>query len=207
MRPKTSFEDITHYNNFYEFSTDKQGRGRQVRTFSNEKGWQVTVGGLVSKPRVFELDEIPENRPPRGAGLPNAVRGGVVNGCAVGWLPAVRSCSKPSSQEAKAKYVAFETLLDPARMPGQRSDVLKVAICGGLGGWMRRCSSAGDFGERTLWPGIAAAGRRHRFAWWCRGKYGFKGNQIHRENHPDGGAATNRLERIRAWRIWLLRPT
>src|SRR5215469_2903290 len=48
---ETSFEDITHYNNFYEFSTDKQAVADVSENFKTD-GWQVTVGGLVKKPRV-----------------------------------------------------------------------------------------------------------------------------------------------------------
>src|ERR1700761_6975929 len=55
--PETSFQDITHYNNFYEFSTDKQGVADASENFKTD-GWQVTVGGLVNKPRVFDLDDI-----------------------------------------------------------------------------------------------------------------------------------------------------
>jgi sulfoxide reductase catalytic subunit YedY len=53
----TPFQDITHYNNFYEFSTDKQGGAEAAAKFE-AKGWQVAVGGLVGKPKVFDLDEV-----------------------------------------------------------------------------------------------------------------------------------------------------
>src|SRR5580692_10307211 len=49
--PETSFEDITHYNNFYEFSTDKQGVADASENFKTD-GWQISVEGLVNKPRV-----------------------------------------------------------------------------------------------------------------------------------------------------------
>ena len=51
--PETSFEDITHYNNFYEFSTDKDRRRRYRRRILKPTGWQVSVGGLVNKPQRF----------------------------------------------------------------------------------------------------------------------------------------------------------
>ena len=50
--PETSLQDITHYNNFYEFSTDKEGVAPAAAKFDT-KGWQVSVEGLVKKPRVF----------------------------------------------------------------------------------------------------------------------------------------------------------
>src|SRR5690349_505196 len=55
--PETSFENITHYNNFYEFSTDKEGVAPAAESFDT-KGWQVSVEGLVNKPQVFDLDDL-----------------------------------------------------------------------------------------------------------------------------------------------------
>ncbi len=127
---KTSFEDITHYNNFYEFSTDKQAVADGSAHFQT-KGWQVTVGGLVSKPRVFELDEILKIAP-----LEERV---YRMRCVEAWSMVVPWAGYPLSKlleavepRSEAKYVAFETLLDPARMPGQRSDVLKWPYVEGL---------------------------------------------------------------------------
>ena len=56
--PETSLQDITHYNNFYEFSTDKEGVASAAAGFETT-GWQVSVEGLVEKPRVFALDDLP----------------------------------------------------------------------------------------------------------------------------------------------------
>src|ERR1700759_5593817 len=55
--PQTSFDDITHYNNFYEFSTDKDGVAAAAEGFV-ARPWTVQVGGLCSKPKTFDLDEI-----------------------------------------------------------------------------------------------------------------------------------------------------
>ena len=57
------FEDITHYNNFYEFSTDKEGVAPAAAGFDT-KGWQVSVEGLVNKPKVFDLDDLLKISPP-----------------------------------------------------------------------------------------------------------------------------------------------
>ena len=128
--PKTSFEDITHYNNFYEFSTDKQAVADGSANFKT-KGWQVTVGGLVNKPRVFELDEILKLAP-----LEERI---YRMRCVEAWSMVVPWAGYPLSRlleavepKSEAKYVAFETLLDPTRMPGQRSDVLKWPYVEGL---------------------------------------------------------------------------
>src|SRR5690348_11775279 len=53
----TPFEAITNYNNFYEFDTSKGGVATAAAGFVT-KPWQVAVGGLVNKPRVFDLDEL-----------------------------------------------------------------------------------------------------------------------------------------------------
>jgi sulfoxide reductase catalytic subunit YedY len=128
--PETSFEDITHYNNFYEFSTDKQSVADVSANFKTD-GWQVTVGGLVNKPRVFNLDDLlkisaPEERIYRMR-------------CVETWSMVIPWAGYPLSRlleavepTSDAKYVAFETLLDPKRMPGQSSDVLKWPYVEGL---------------------------------------------------------------------------
>src|SRR5208282_6142094 len=60
---ETSLQDITHYNNFYEFSTDKEGVAPASANF-NTNGWQVSVEGLVRKPKVFGLDDLLKISPP-----------------------------------------------------------------------------------------------------------------------------------------------
>src|SRR5438034_128748 len=50
----TPLEDITNYNNFYEFSTEKRSVASESRGFVT-KPWSVSVEGLVSKPKVFDL--------------------------------------------------------------------------------------------------------------------------------------------------------
>jgi sulfoxide reductase catalytic subunit YedY len=53
----TAIEDITNYNNFYEFSTDKQGVAPAAAGFVT-KPWNVSVGGLCNKPTTFGLEEL-----------------------------------------------------------------------------------------------------------------------------------------------------
>ena len=52
-----SFEQITNYNNYYEFSTDKRAVARKAEDFIT-RPWTVEVGGLVQKPKVFDIDEL-----------------------------------------------------------------------------------------------------------------------------------------------------
>jgi sulfoxide reductase catalytic subunit YedY len=128
--PQTPFTDITHYNNFYEFSTSKEGVAPAAAGF-DVKDWKVSVGGLVAKPKVFDLEDLlkisaPEERVYRMR-------------CVEAWsmvIPWVGfSLSKLLEQVeplSTAKFVAFETLLDPKRMPGQRSRVLDWPYVEGL---------------------------------------------------------------------------
>ncbi len=128
--PETSFQDITHYNNFYEFSTDKQAVAEAAENFQT-KGWQVSVEGLVNKPRVFDLDDLLKISPPEERIY--RMR------CVEAWSMVIPWAGFPLSKllnvvepTSDAKYVAFETLLDPKRMPGQRSDVLMWPYVEGL---------------------------------------------------------------------------
>src|SRR5712691_1127395 len=54
---QNTFEDVTHYNNFYEFGTDKGDPAKNSRNF-NTSSWSVSVEGEVKKPRKFSMDEI-----------------------------------------------------------------------------------------------------------------------------------------------------
>ena len=127
---QTPRASIMHYNNFYEFSTDKDGVASAAANFKTT-GWQVAVGGLVRKPRVFAIDDLkrlsaPEERVYRMR-------------CVEAWsmvIPWVGySLSKlldAVEPTPEARFVAFETLHDPARMPNQKTDVLKWPYVEGL---------------------------------------------------------------------------
>jgi len=125
----TSIEDITNYNNFYEFSTDKQSVAAEATGFVT-KPWTVTVGGLVNKPSTFGLEELlkfPQEE--RIYRLRCVERWSMV----IPWvgfpLAALLEKVEPSSE---AKYVAFQTLFDPKRMPNQSSGVLDWPYVEGL---------------------------------------------------------------------------
>jgi sulfoxide reductase catalytic subunit YedY len=128
--PATSFHDITHYNNFYEFSTDKEAVADAASRFVTQ-GWQVAVEGLAQKPRVFDLDDLLKISPPEERVY--RMR------CVEGWSMVIPwagfSLSKLLERVeplSGAKYVAFETLVDPKRMPGQQGDVLDWPYVEGL---------------------------------------------------------------------------
>jgi sulfoxide reductase catalytic subunit YedY len=127
---ETSLQSITHYNNFYEFSTEKEGVAGAIGAFST-KGWKVAVDGMVAKPTVFTMDDIhsiasPEERIYRMR-------------CVETWSMVIPWAGYPLSKLLErvqplsgAKYVAFTTLLDPKMMPGQRTDVLEWPYVEGL---------------------------------------------------------------------------
>jgi sulfoxide reductase catalytic subunit YedY len=128
--PLTPRASILNYNNFYEFSTEKESVAAAAAAF-NTTGWQVSVGGLVHKPRLFGLDDLrkvsaPEERIYRMR-------------CVEAWSMVIPWAGYSLSKllavvepMAGARYVAFETLHDPSRMPNQHTDVLEWPYVEGL---------------------------------------------------------------------------
>ena len=55
--PLTSYEAVTGYNNYYEFTTDKEGVAPMSKDFKT-RPWTVEVGGLVNKPHTYDIDEL-----------------------------------------------------------------------------------------------------------------------------------------------------
>jgi sulfoxide reductase catalytic subunit YedY len=128
--PRTPRASILNYNNFYEFSTDKDGVAAAAAGFKTT-GWTISVGGLVHKPRTFDMDDIRRISPPEERVY--RMR------CVEAWSMVIPwagySLSKLLAQvepTADATFVAFETLHDPARMPGQNTRVLPWPYVEGL---------------------------------------------------------------------------
>jgi sulfoxide reductase catalytic subunit YedY len=128
--PQTTFQDITNYNNFYEFSTDKDGVAPAAAGFITTP-WQVAVTGLCRKPQIFDLADLlkiarPEERIYRMR-------------CVEAWSMVIPwdgySLSRLLDRVqplSSAKYVAFQTLFDPKRMPNQNSGILDWPYVEGL---------------------------------------------------------------------------
>lgn len=114
----TSFEDVTTYNNYYEFGVGKDDPAANAHTLTTEP-WTVEVGGLVASPTSFPVEDLLasvtlEERIYR-------LR------CVEGWSMVIPWVGFPLADLLKrveplgsAKYVAFETLVRPEEMPGQR---------------------------------------------------------------------------------------
>ena len=127
---QTPFKDVSNYNNFYEFSTDKYEPAGLAKNFKT-RPWAVTIDGLVKKKQELDVDAImkmaaPEERIYR-------------HRCVEGWSIVVPwvgfslgELIKRAEPLGKAKFVEFTTLLDPKQMPGQRVPVLKWPYVEGL---------------------------------------------------------------------------
>ncbi|OAN46104.1 mononuclear molybdenum enzyme YedY [Chloroflexus islandicus] len=116
--PANTFAQITNYNNFYEFTTDKEAVARRAANFVTQP-WTVEVTGMVRNPRIFAIEDIlqmfdQEERIYR-------LR------CVEGWSMVIPWQGFPLHKllalvepTAQAQYVRFETLYDSDQMPGQR---------------------------------------------------------------------------------------
>lgn len=113
----TSLDDITGYNNYYEFGTDKSDPKANAGSLTTHP-WTVKVDGLVNKPGSYQLEDFIK---------PHALEDRVYrHRCVEAWsmvIPWVgfplAGILKAADPQASAKYVAFETLMRPSEMPGQ----------------------------------------------------------------------------------------
>jgi sulfoxide reductase catalytic subunit YedY len=125
-----SWEDITTYNNFYEFGTDKSDpheNAGELRT----SPWSVTVEGMVKNPAVYHLEDIV--RPAKLEQRIYRMR------CVEGWSMVIPWLGFPLRDfiarvepTSQARFIEFTTLLDPRQMPGQRTNVLDWPYTEGL---------------------------------------------------------------------------
>lgn len=126
----TPYKDVTNYNNYYEFSTDKYEPAGLAKDFKT-RPWTVSIEGLVKKKQTLDVDSViklaaPEERIYR-------------HRCVEGWSIVVPWIGFPLSvlinkaePLPKAKFVEFTTILDPKQMPGQRMRVLDWPYVEGL---------------------------------------------------------------------------
>ena len=117
--PLTPYEAVTNYNNYYEFSYNKEGIGRLAADFPTSP-WTVAVGGLVKNPKTYGVEDLLKkfNQQERIYRLR----------CVEGWsmvIPwtgfSLAELLKEVEPTSDAKYVAFQAISDPDNMPGQRS--------------------------------------------------------------------------------------
>jgi methionine sulfoxide reductase catalytic subunit len=125
-----SFQDITHYNNFYEFGTGKEDPAQNAHTL-RPRPWSIAVGGECAVRGTFGFDDLIK-------GLPLEERVYRFR-CVEAWsmvipwlgfqLSGLIQKLKPNSN---AKYVQFVTLMDPTQMPGEKDEVLPWPYVEGL---------------------------------------------------------------------------
>jgi sulfoxide reductase catalytic subunit YedY len=128
--PLTSYENVTNYNNYYEFSTNKEAVAGKAEDFPTDP-WHVAVGGLVRNPGTYAFDSLmskyeQEERVYR-------LR------CVEGWSMVIpwlgfplAALLKEADPTADAQYVRFETVYDPRNMPGQNSPFFRWPYVEGL---------------------------------------------------------------------------
>src|SRR5450755_3624078 len=126
----TPVKDVTNYNNYYEFSTDKYEPAGLAKDFKT-RPWTVTIDGLVDKKQTLDVDAIikmatPEERIYR-------------HRCVEGWSIVVpwvgfslSELIKRAQPLGKAQFVEFTTIYDLTQMPGQRESVLQWPYTEGL---------------------------------------------------------------------------
>jgi methionine sulfoxide reductase catalytic subunit len=118
----TPEEDVTSYNNFYEFGTGKGDPVENAQGFVT-KPWTVKVEGLVKKPGNYQLEDFLK---------PSKVEDRIYRmRCVEAWSMVIpwrgimlADVLKRAEPTAGAKFVEFTTLMDPKRMPGQRYPAL-----------------------------------------------------------------------------------
>lgn len=126
----TPLKDITTYNNFYEFGTDKYSPAKYAKSLVT-RPWTVAVEGEIKHPKVYDIDELTKISP-----LEERI---YRLRCVEGWsmvipwvgfpLNALINQAQPTS---KARYIEFKTLFDPKQMPGQYRGVLEWSYTEGL---------------------------------------------------------------------------
>jgi sulfoxide reductase catalytic subunit YedY len=128
--PRTSFEDVTSYNNFYEFGFDKSEPAERASELVT-RPWTVELRGEVARPQRFDIDALItkfalEERVYR-------LRCVEAWSMVIPWLGfPLADLLKQVEPTSRAKYVTFKSLHDPEQMPGQREAVLDWPYAEGL---------------------------------------------------------------------------
>jgi sulfoxide reductase catalytic subunit YedY len=127
---QTPFKDVTTYNNFYEFGTDKYSPAQLAHTL-NPRPWTISIEGEVKHKKTYDIDALLKLAP-----LEERI---YRLRCVEGWSMVIPWAGFPLSELIKqvepngnAKFVEFISLQDPKQMPGQRSSVLDWPYVEGL---------------------------------------------------------------------------
>jgi methionine sulfoxide reductase catalytic subunit len=126
----TPYKDVTHYNNYYEFGTEKEQPAELAKNFRT-RPWKVKIDGAVEKKQELDVDTIIKMAPPEE----RIYRHRCVEGWSivVPWIGfSVSELIKRMNPTSKAKFVEFTTVLDMSQMPGQQRNVLEWPYVEGL---------------------------------------------------------------------------
>jgi sulfoxide reductase catalytic subunit YedY len=127
---QTPLERVANYNNFYEFTTDKEAVSSVARKFVSSP-WQLEVDGLVHKPGTFDVRDLMSEFP-----LEERIyrmRCVEAWSMVIPWIGiSLARLIERVEPMSNAHFVAFESLHDPHRMPGQRGAVLDWPYVEGL---------------------------------------------------------------------------
>ncbi len=119
--PVNTFDDITHYNNYYEFTTDKGGVAALSAKFKTSP-WEVEVSGLVNKPKKYALEDlIRQFQPEERIYLLRCVEAWSM---VIPWMGfPLAKLLKEVEPTSDARYVRFETVTRPDEMPGEKDNL------------------------------------------------------------------------------------
>lgn len=125
-----TLEEITSYNNFYEFGTGKEDPARNAAALTVDP-WSIVIDGLVDRPGTYDLADVMKDQP-----LEERI---YRFRCVEAWSMVVpwigfelAGLLNRVGVQPSAKYVAFETLVRPEEMPGQRAPILEWPYREGL---------------------------------------------------------------------------
>ena len=125
-----SLQDITHYNNYYEFGTGKEDPSENAGGLRT-RPWKVEVAGEIARPGQYDLDDLL-----RGQTVEERI---YRHRCVEAWSMVIpwngfplRNLIDRFRPTSRARFVEFTTLYDPAQMPGQKSAILPWPYVEGL---------------------------------------------------------------------------
>ena len=187
----TPYQDVTHYNNFYELSTDKETPANLAGGF-HPLPWAVQIDGLVNKPQTLDYDSLLKLAP-----LEERV---YRHRCVEGWsmvipwtgFPLKAAAGSRANPTPRRRFVAFTSVMRPSELPGQQRDVLNWPYSEGL-----RLDEAmnpltlftvGLYGETLAQP------ERRAGAGGGAMEIRLQERQVDCENHADGQDAGDQLE-------------
>jgi len=117
--PANSFEEITHYNNYYEFSENKEVVNRRAKDFKSHP-WTVEVYGLVNHPKKYAMEDLIKKFPQEERIY--RLRCVEAWSMVIPWIGfPLASLLKEAEPTSEAEFVRFEALLDQAQFPHQGS--------------------------------------------------------------------------------------